>query len=237
MAKEKTEKLRFLCAKCRTRVTVGMKFAGKFIECPSCKQRTGVPTSQEEADDDARDLGVQQMYYQVGENCVKCGRKMKKGAVVCTKCGFDYKEGRQLTTEDLTVQEGEKRRGGPAMGFMVFEFVLLFGLLGAMVFRLLGEERIWWEQGLYLSGILYCLFAIPAHFMQWFSYRTLPIRDHALVKEENRAERDEASKPYGDNTILVLMACVFVGMGAMCFAFSRNAEGNFVIPFMSENKP
>src|SRR4051812_40802657 len=100
MAGAKSQKLRFLCGRCRAKLTVPMSTAGKFIECPKCKERTPVPYTQAEADADAVDLNVQQMYYDVKDKCIKCGRKMKKGATLCVHCGFDYREGRQLVTED-----------------------------------------------------------------------------------------------------------------------------------------
>jgi len=213
-----------------------MSMAGKFLECPKCKERTPIPYTQEEADAEAKDLTIQQMYYEVKDKCTKCGRKMKKGSTVCIHCGFDYKEGKQLVTEDWTVQEGERRRGGPALSFMIGEFVLLLVLSIAMVVRLLEDEKIWWEQGLYISFILLCLFMMPGHFWQWYSYRILPIRDHALVKEEDRAERQEAMAPYAGWTPLVFFLAFIIGMGSMFLWLSRDAQGKLVIPFM-ESKP
>jgi hypothetical protein len=213
-----------------------MKMAGKFMPCPKCKEKTPIPYSQQEADDDAKNLGVQEMYYEVGDTCIKCGRKMKKGATFCTKCGFDYREGKQHLTEDWTVQEGEKRRGGPAFGFMIFEFLLIFGIMIAMTVRLLEPEKIWWEQGIYLSLILLSIFMMPGHFWQWWSYRILPIRDHALVKEEDRAERQEAMAPYAGWTPLVFFLAVIIGMGSMFLVLSRDKDGKLVIPF-TESKP
>ena len=212
-----------------------MKMAGKFMPCPKCKEKTPIPYSQQEADDEAKNLGVQEMYYQVGDTCIKCGRKMKKGATFCTKCGFDYKEGKQHHTEDWTVQEGEKRRGGPAFAFMIFEFLLIFGIMIAMTVRLLESEKIWWEQGIYLSLLLLSIFMMPGHFWQWWSYRILPIRDHALVKEEDRAERQEAMAPYAGWTPLVFFLAVLIGMGTMFLVFSRDKDNKLIIPFM-ENK-
>jgi hypothetical protein len=235
MAEAKSSKLRFLCGRCRARLSVPKSLAGKFMECPKCKESTPVPYTQQEADEDAKDLGVQQMYYEVGEKCIKCGRKMKKGATLCIHCGFDYKEGKQHITEDWTVQEGEKRRGGPALFMLVFEVLLLFVIMIVMTVRLLEEEKIWWEQGIYLSLLVLCIFMMPGHFWQWYSYRILPIRDHALVKEEDRAERQEAMAPYAGWTPLVFFLAVLIGMGSMFLTFSRDKEGKLVVPF-TENK-
>src|SRR4028119_451873 len=141
MAKAKPQKLRFLCGRCRAKLAVPMSLAGKFLECPKCKQNTPVPYTQQEADDDAKDLGVQQLFYEVGDKGIKCGKKMKKGSTLCINCGFDYKEGKQHVTEDWTVQEGAKRRGGPAFVLMIVEFLLLFILMIVMTLRLLEEER------------------------------------------------------------------------------------------------
>lgn len=229
------QKLRFLCARCRAKLAVPMKLAGKFMPCPKCKENTPVPYNQEEADDDAKDVNVQEMYYQVGDTCIKCGRKMKKGATFCTKCGFDYREGKQHVTEDWTIQEGEKRRGGPALMFMIFEIMLLFGVMIAMTVRLLEAEKVWWEQGIYLSLILLCISMMPGHFWQWWSYRILPIRDHAMVKEEDRAERQEAMSPYAGWTPLVFFLVVLIGMGSMFLTFSRDKDGKLLIPFTEQN--
>jgi hypothetical protein len=235
MAKADSKKLRFLCGRCRGKLVVPMSVAGKFIPCPKCKEKTPVPYTQEEADEDAKDVTVQEMFYTVGDTCIKCGRKMKKGATFCTKCGFDYKEGKQHLTEDWTVQEGEKRRGGPALSFMIVEFLLIFILIGVMTFRLLEPEKNWWELGLYLSLMLLCIFMMPGHFWQWYSYRILPVRDHAMVKEEDRAERQEAMSPYAAWTPLVFITAVLIGMGGMYLAFSpRDKEGKYQIPFMEE---
>ncbi|HVJ82343.1 MAG TPA: hypothetical protein VNC50_14840 [Planctomycetia bacterium] len=230
------EVLRFLCSRCRKRIRAPLKLAGRFMECPLCKEKTSIPGSQAEADEDARDLSVQENYYEVPENCTKCGKKMKKGAVVCLKCGFDYKEGRQLTLVDHTVKEGEKTRGGPAFGFMCFDFVLLLIAAGIMVFRLLTGDRIWWEQGIYLTLVFMFLCFLPGHFMQWWNYRDLPIRDHPLVKEENRSEREETMKPLGDWTTGGILLCALLGFGLMFFVFSRDKEGKLLIPFTSQQQ-
>ena len=213
-----------------------MKLAGKFMACPKCKESTPIPYTQQEADDEAKDLGVQEMYYEVGDTCIKCGRKMKKGATFCTKCGFDYREGKQHLTEDWTVQEGEKRRGGPAFTFMIFEVLLLFGIMIAMTVRLLEAEKVWWEQGIYLTLLLLSIFMMPGHFWQWYSYRIIPIRDHAMVKEEDRAERQEAMAPYAGYTPLVFFTAVLIGMGTMFLWLSRDEQGKLVIPFMEQKQ-
>jgi hypothetical protein len=228
--------LRFLCARCRKRIRAPLKMAGRFMDCPACKERTSIPGSQQEADEDARDLTLHENYYEIPENCTKCGKKMKKGAVICLKCGFDYKEGRQLKFDDYTLKEGEKTRGGPAFGFMCFDFLALIILAGVMVFRLLMGDRIWWEQGIYLSLVLMFLCFLPGHFMQWWNYRNLPIRDHALVREESRAEREETMQPLGDWTTGGVLLCLLIGFAVMFFAFSRDKEGKLVIPFYSETK-
>jgi hypothetical protein len=235
MAAAKSSKLRFLCGRCRAKLSVPMSMAGKFMECPKCKDNTPIPYSQQEADEDAKDLGVQQMYYQVGDKCIKCGRKMKKGATFCINCGFDYREGKQHLTEDWTVQEGEKRRGGPALTFMIFEVLLLFVLIIVMTVRMLEDQKVWWEQGIYLSLMILCVSLMPGHFWQWYSYRIIPIRDHALVKEEDRAERQEAMAPYEGWTPLVYFLAALIGFGSMFLTFSRDDKGALVIPFMEKN--
>jgi hypothetical protein len=234
-AKSDSNYIRFLCARCRTKLRVSIKLAGRFMDCPSCKQKTPIPDNQEEADQDAHDYTMQEHAYEVPEVCTKCGRKMKSGAVVCTKCGFDYKAGRQLITEDFSVQPGEKVRGGPAMMAMIIEMFALLGIVGVWIWRLLEDgQKNWWEQGLYMGGTLFLLALIPAHFMQWFNYRRLPVRDHALVKEEDRAEREEVYEPYDRWTPVVFILCFLASMSIMFFVYSRDAAGNLIIPFYTE---
>ena len=227
--------IRFLCSRCGSKARAPLAMAGKFMDCPNCKQRTPVPNSQAEADEEARILTVQENYYEAPEKCTKCGRKMKKGAVVCLNCGFNYKAGKQLETEDMTVQPHEKRRGGPALQMAILCTILLFIDIGIFIFRIIQDKKYWWEQGLYLSGMLNLLAFIPGAFMQWWNYRDLPIRDTPDVKEINRAERQEAMQPLGDWTGLVTFLNLLIAMLIMFFVFSRNDQGKLVIPFMSEN--
>ncbi len=88
--------IRFKCARCATFLKVSIKFAGKYIECAKCKQRTPVPSSQAEADEEAREYTVAQTVIPVPEKCEHCGKKLKKGAVFCINCGYDYREGKFL---------------------------------------------------------------------------------------------------------------------------------------------
>ncbi|MFO0947059.1 MAG: zinc ribbon domain-containing protein [Planctomycetota bacterium] len=196
---------------CKAKLRVKMAFAGRYIECPKCKKRIAVPSSQEEADEDARDYGVQQNAYEVPPNCTKCKAKMKKGAVFCVKCGFDYREGKQRLVEDFTVKEGEPMRGGPAFQMILVESVLILIGLGWLFFR--GKEAFWWEAGGIAGLLVYLVAAIVQHFIQWVNYKELPIREHANVKEEDRAEREEARQPYGSMTALLFILCVGGGIG------------------------
>jgi hypothetical protein len=70
--------------------------------------------------------------------------------------------------------------------------------------------------------------------MQWFNYRRLPVRDHALVKEEDRAEREEVYEPYDRWTPVVFILCALIGLSTMLFMFSRDKAGNLIIPFYTE---
>jgi DNA-directed RNA polymerase subunit RPC12/RpoP len=219
--------LSFLCGRCRAPVTAPMAMAGRFMECPKCKAKSPVPESQKEADDDARDLGVQRDFYEpVDGKCFKCSKKMSsKDAVVCLKCGFNHRDGKQMVTRDDTVRDDEARRGGPALTNMILALLVGLALLGAMAWRLLDDTpKIWWEQAIYLSLSSFLLLLTPPLFLQWNTYRSLPIRDHAGVKEENRAEREEALSPYDTWTLPVFVLCVLVGGGIMLFAFSRNPD-------------
>ena len=208
--------LRFQCRQCGVSLRVSVKkFAGRYIECPKCKSRTPVPASQEEADAENKNVDVNVMAYDVPATCMKCGKKMKKGAVLCVKCGFDYRQGRQLVVNDDTAKKGEKTRGGPALGHMLFECVLGIGTLVALIVRFNGPQRPeWYELGLYISGILIAVAFIPMHVSQWLSYHRIPIRDHALKLEEDRAERKEAREPYGRWTGLLVLLALAAGIGS-----------------------
>lgn len=209
MANTKQNTIRFKCNRCNTFMRVSVKLAGRYTQCAKCKQRIAVPSSQDEADEEARDYDVKRLAYEVPKNCMKCKQPMAKGAVICTHCGFDYREGRQIVPQDLTIKEGEKMRGMPALQAMIVEFVALLGLIGLFVFRL--PDRVWWELGIYLSLLLMLIAFLPMHFMQWYNYRQVPLRDHALKLQEDRAEREEAKAPYGFSTVWVFIGCVLLG--------------------------
>lgn len=107
MAKEAVNSIRFACAKCKAALRVPGKYAGRYIDCPRCKQRTEVPSNQAEADEFAQAYNIKQIHTDVGEKCLHCGARLRKGAVLCTKCGFDYREGKRAEFRDLTRRVGE----------------------------------------------------------------------------------------------------------------------------------
>lgn len=210
-SKSNPELLRFHCMSCKAKLRVKMSFAGRYIECPKCKKRIAVPSSQQEADDEARDYGVKENAYEVPKNCTKCKARMKKGAVFCINCGFDYREGKQRQIEDLTVKEGEPMRGGPAFQMILVESVLVLIGLGWLFYR--GKEAFWWEAGGIVGLTVYLIAAIVQHSIQWINYKELPIREHSNVDAENRAEREEAREPFGSNTALLFITSVGGGVG------------------------
>ena len=237
-AKRDPNFIHFLCARCRAPATAPLKLAGRFIDCPQCKSKSPVPATQQEADEDAIDIDVQQHSYEVVDGkCFKCAKKMGKGAVICVKCGFNHRDGKQLTTVDQTVKEDEPLRGKPAMTNMILCLVIGVVLLGVMAWRILDDSaKIWWEQAIYLTLSTFLLSLIPPLYLQWNSYRTLPIRDYPGVKEENKAEQAEAMNPYDSYTALVLLLCLAVGFGAMIAAFSRDPDTKkFVWPWDAQD--
>lgn len=94
--------IRFRCTQCGTTLKVSVRQANKYIDCPKCKNRTNVPSSQKQADDDAKDYDVNKLAYDTTGTCRNCGAKMVKKAVVCVSCGFDYRSGRELELVDKT---------------------------------------------------------------------------------------------------------------------------------------
>ncbi|MGL5095089.1 MAG: hypothetical protein ACRDD1_05850, partial [Planctomycetia bacterium] len=107
--KRDPNKIYFLCTRCKANNVADIQFAGRFIPCTACKERAPVPENQHEADEEAKDYIVTANFYEIPERCTKCNAKMPKGAVLCTKCGFDYRHGKQHEVLDDTVKEGEAR--------------------------------------------------------------------------------------------------------------------------------
>ena len=223
-AKSDPSVIRFNCARCKASLKVPVKLGGRYIDCPKCKNRTPVPGSQAEADDEAREYTVTSTAYELTGKCVRCGTKMKKDAIVCVKCGFDHRAGKQLEVVDSTVKQGEPVRGGPAKQAMIAEAVLLVAAIGGFVYRLLSEAT-WWESGLELGAVICLIALIPAHFMQWNEYRNIPIRDHPLKEQEDRDEREEAGQPFGGKTPLVLLLCIGLGVGTGWLLWAEPGPG------------
>jgi DNA-directed RNA polymerase subunit RPC12/RpoP len=106
MAKTKSESdpsvIRFRCSRCGATLKVSIRQANRYIDCPKCRNRTQVPANQRQADEEARDYEVNRLAYDVTGVCRSCGAKMSKKAVVCVKCGFDYRKGKTLEVVDKT---------------------------------------------------------------------------------------------------------------------------------------
>jgi DNA-directed RNA polymerase subunit M/transcription elongation factor TFIIS len=94
--------LRIRCNSCGSMLRVPKAVAGRFINCPKCQKKTQVPQNQKEADEEARDYGVNKLAYDTSGQCRSCGSKMAKNAIVCVKCGFDYRTGKQAEVVDKT---------------------------------------------------------------------------------------------------------------------------------------
>lgn len=92
--KPKKNTIRFKCTKCGCYLKVSDRFANRYIECPKCKGRTGVPGSQEEADAEGGEYGVKELAVDVPDECDKCGEPLPDGSVFCTACGYDYRKGK-----------------------------------------------------------------------------------------------------------------------------------------------
>lgn len=204
-----TNVIRFKCQKCTVGLKVPMSLAGQYMECPSCKQRTPVPDSQADADAPP-DYEVNMLAYDVPKRCMKCKRKMPKGAVICVRCGFDYRGGKQLEVEDDTLKEGEPTRGRPSAIALSIEIGLFVAAIGAFLFRSKTENL--WEIGLYFGSMVYLVPAIIGHFMQWAEYREVPWRDTPTKEMEDHAERAEARQPLGHRTALYFFLCMSAGM-------------------------
>jgi DNA-directed RNA polymerase subunit M/transcription elongation factor TFIIS len=94
--------LRIRCNSCGATLKVPKAVAGRFINCPKCEKKTQVPIDQKAADEEARDYGVNKLAYDTTGVCRSCGAKMAKNAVLCLKCGFDYRSGKQVEVVDKT---------------------------------------------------------------------------------------------------------------------------------------
>lgn len=107
MAEKAKAIIRFTCSRCRAVLRVPEKLANRYIECPKCKNRIPVPESQAEADAEGKPYEVNETVYDVGNKCNQCGAKLKKGSVLCVKCGFDYRAGKVIETVDRTKRVGD----------------------------------------------------------------------------------------------------------------------------------
>jgi DNA-directed RNA polymerase subunit RPC12/RpoP len=203
--------LSFVCPRCKKRILGPIEFADRYMNCTECDNRVPVPKDQADADADAKAYEVTKMVYEVGETCVRCKAKMKKGAVICVSCGFDYREGRKHDVIDTTVKKGEKLRGKLALQVWIVELVVLLGLIGAAIFRGMEAEPIWWEMSLYLSGIFVMLVFLPNHFVQWLTFKDTPRREGPTVLEDDRAEREAVQSPLGYWTAVVFILCFVLG--------------------------
>lgn len=94
--------LRFRCMLCGATLKVSNQLAGRYIDCPKCKKRTQVPANQKQADEEARDYDVNRLAFDNTGQCRNCGAKMSKNAVICVKCGFDYRSGKVAEVVDKT---------------------------------------------------------------------------------------------------------------------------------------
>lgn len=226
MAKQKVDPnlIRFKCGRCQANLKVPIAQAGRFIECPKCKQRTPVPLNQAEADDEGTPYTVIEHAYDVPEKCMKCGKKLKKGTILCVNCGFDYRKGQQLTIEDHTVREGEKRRGGPALKAGIAESVVLVAsIIGFIVYYVMNEGAPWWYTGLQIGGSLFMLALIVRHLMMWNDYRGIPIRPSPTTQTEDRAERQEVAEPFGSYTAPLFILLVGGAVGIAWYVGGREA--------------
>ena len=94
--------IKFTCLRCGATLKVPLSQANRYIECPKCKGRAHVPKDQAEADEESTNYGVNKLAYDVTGECRGCGAKMPKKAIICTKCGYDYRSGKNLEVVDKT---------------------------------------------------------------------------------------------------------------------------------------
>ncbi|QDU60937.1 hypothetical protein Pan216_17900 [Planctomycetes bacterium Pan216] len=211
-AKAPAKKLRFKCARCNVVLTVPMSKAGKYLDCPKCSERTPVPSTQEEADADMIDYGVKSMAYEIPAVCTHCKTKMKKGAVVCVKCGFNYKTGKQLEKTDHTLGSDEKARGTRAfIGFLLNVWGFIGSCIGSVV--LVSGESAFYLIGSAFGGIMTTAILGYKYCDLWLIYRKIPIRDKDTKAEEDREERDDAKNPFGGWTPVIPLVCAGLGIG------------------------
>ena len=236
MAKKQAEVISFRCFKCGVTLKVGMELASRYVECGKCKNRVPVPANQKEADEERNDIVLKEMAMEVPARCTKCNTKMPKGAVVCVECGFSYKEGKPLKVEDFTVKEGEEMRGKPARNAMIVDIVSVLAIAGVAVWRLLSDEPAWWEVAFYIALGALMLFMLPMHIIQMTNYSKLPRRLHAMTREEDRWEREEARSPFGHRMFLVAFLC-FTSSYFLCLLFMGGSHWDATKEFITETVP
>jgi uncharacterized Zn finger protein (UPF0148 family) len=146
-AEPATNLLKFSCPRCKSKLRVKPAMAGRYIQCPKCQNKIPVPSSQAEADEDSKAIGLKELTYEVPKNCMNCKAKLRKGTVICVKCGYDYRLGKIRETEDRTKRIGDdvtyeqifKAPMRPEVGQMAAELVQGFlAISGAGITILLG---------------------------------------------------------------------------------------------------
>lgn len=94
--------IKFRCLQCGSTLKVPVAQAERYIQCPHCKNKTQVPKNQKIADEEAAGYGVNKLAYDLTGTCRGCGAKMAKNAIICVKCGYDYRLGKNLEVVDKT---------------------------------------------------------------------------------------------------------------------------------------
>lgn len=107
MGKQAADVLKFKCIRCHSALRVPIKLGGRYINCPRCQGKIPVPATQEEADQEGKPYDIGKLHFEAVGNCRKCGKKLRKGAVICIHCGFDYRTGKGLESIDRTKRLGD----------------------------------------------------------------------------------------------------------------------------------
>lgn len=91
------------------------ELAGKTVRCPKCSQPLTIPAPKPAAGDSLfDDIGLAPVV--TGPTCTNCGASMPPNAVLCVKCGYHTKLGRQLGAVSSGGGPGAPTGGGGGHG-------------------------------------------------------------------------------------------------------------------------
>jgi hypothetical protein len=143
--------MKFACPSCQQHIEADDGYAGMQIACPMCKAQMivpGTPASPAPPPTSAppsygshpqsslRTHAQAQAPAAAGGGCPQCGAPMSRGAVLCTKCGFNSATGQSLSPQATAARRGFTAGGSDKwyanpylyLGVIALAFIGLFAM-------------------------------------------------------------------------------------------------------------